>query len=130
MPLNAWEQGGKALGQGIGPNANEFAARVTTRLPLRTRLILGTRVVKRGLNPVDIEGRPVTNVGGDLLAGLCNNYPGLFHGADVYNTHHLELELEFIGALNILLKVQDAKVTGGLQLPTNRFIDFRFRYGF
>ena len=132
LPLNTWEQGGKALGQSIGPNATEFAARVTTWLPLRTRLILGTRAVKKGLNPVDSKGRPVANVGGHLLAGLPNNYPGLFNGADVYNTRHLELELEteLIRALNISLKIQDAKVTGGLQLTSNRFIDFRLRYGF
>lgn len=132
LPLNAWEQNGKALGQGIGPNATEVAARVTSWLPLRTRVMVGMRSIKKGLNPVDTTGRETVNVGGNLLNGEANNYPGLFNGADVYKTRltELEIETELIRALNISFKLQDAKITGGAQLPSNRYFDFRLRYGF
>lgn len=132
LPLNAWEQDGKALGQSIGPNAKEVAIRLTSWLPLRTRVLVGTRYLKQGLNPVDIEGHEIANVGGNLLDGEANNYPGLFNGADVYDTRKLELEIEteLIRALNISFRLQDSKVTGGLQLRSNRTMDFRLRYGF
>lgn len=130
--LNTWEQSGRPLGQSIGPNAKEFAVRLTTWLPLRTRLMVGMRNIKQGLNPVDIEGHETVNVGGNLFEGEANKYPGLFNGADVYDTRRLELELEteLIRALNISLKVRDSKVTGGLQLQSNRSLDFRLRYGY
>ena len=132
LRLNTWEEFGHPLGQSIGPNAKEVAFRATTWLPLRTKVMVGTRWIKQGLNPVDASGKVIKNVGGDLLAGLPNNYPGLFHGADVHDTRRLELELqtEFIRGLNISLKIQDAKVTRGTQLPGNRFVDFRLSYGY
>lgn len=131
LPLNTWEQSGRPLGASLGPNATEVAGRVTTWLPLRTRIILGARVVKQGLNPIDIEGREV-NVGGNLFKGEPNVYPGLFNGADLHRTRRLELEIESepIRSLNVSLRIQDAKVTQGRQLPSNRFVDFRLRYGF
>lgn len=130
--LNTWEQSGRPLGHSIGPNATEMAVRLTSWLPLRTRLMVGTRYIKQGLNPVDIEGNETKDVGGNLFEGKANNYPGLFNGADVYDTRRLELEMqtEFIRSLNISLKLQDSKVTGGLQLRSNRTLDFRLRYGF
>ncbi|MBC8088963.1 MAG: hypothetical protein H7Z40_16990 [Phycisphaerae bacterium] len=132
LQLNGWEQFGRPLGHTIGPNATEKALRITSWLPLRTRLVVGARYIKQGLNPVDVEGRVVKNVGGDLLNGLPNDYPGLFNGADLYNTRRIEVELEteIIRALNISLKLHDASVDGGQQLRSNRFVDFRLRYGF
>ena len=132
LPLNAWQEDGRPLGQSIGPNATELAARITTWLPLRTHVMLGVRRIRKGLNPVDSAGNIIKNVGGDLLSGLPNDYPGLFGGADVNETRRFEaqIETEVIRALNVSLKIQDDHVTRGLQLPTNRFVDFRFRYGF
>ncbi|MEP6833762.1 MAG: capsule assembly Wzi family protein [Gemmatimonas sp.] len=130
--LDTWEQSGHALGQSIGPNATELALRVNSWLPLRTRIMLGARQIKQGLNPVDSSGRQTANVGGDLFKGVPSSYPGLFAGADVHYTRRVELEFEteFIRSLKIAFKLRDDKVTGGMQLPSNRFIDFRLRYGF
>lgn len=130
--LNVWEQSGRPLGQSIGPNAKELAVRLTSWLPLRTRVMVGTRFIRQGLNPVDSEGRETSNVGGNLFEGEANNYPGLFHGADIHDTRRIELQIEteLIRGLRISLRAQDDKVTRGLQLPSNRFVDFRLRYGF
>lgn len=130
--LDAWEQDGRPLGQSIGPNATELALRVTSWLPFRSRVMFGVRRIKQGLNPVDSLGHQTADVGGDIFTGVPSSYPGLFAGADVHNTRRLELELEteLIRSLRIALKVRDDDVTGGRQLPTNRFIDFRMRYGF
>lgn len=133
--LNAWENDGRPLGQSIGPNAKEYAARVTTWLPLRTKIMTGARFIQRGFNPVDANGKETENVGGNLLEGdLGTNldWKGLFYHADVQDIHLLELEAEteVIRGLHVSVKVQDTRVTRGLQLPTNRFVDFRLRYGF
>ncbi|MGV3708975.1 MAG: hypothetical protein ACO1Q7_09040 [Gemmatimonas sp.] len=130
--LNAWEQSGRPLGHTIGPNATEAAVRLTSWLPLRTRVMVGMRRIRKGLNPVDSTGAITRNVGGDLFEGDANDYPGLFNGAELHNINRLELELEteLIRALNISFKLRDDKVTLGRQIPSSRFIDFRLRYGF
>ena len=130
--LDTWEQDGRPLGQSIGPNATELAVRVTSWLPLRTRVMIGVRQIKQGLNPVDSAGRQTANVGGDLFKGEPSKYPGLFNGADVQNTRRFEVELEteLVRSLKLAFKLRDDNVTKGLQLPSNRFIDVRLRYGF
>jgi len=130
--LDTWEQSGRPLGQSIGPNATELALRVTSWLPLRTRIMLGARQIKQGLNPINSSGHQTADVGGDLFKGVPSSYPGLFVGADVHSTRRIELEFEteLVRSLKVSFKVRDDNVTGGMQLPSNRFIDFRLRYGF
>ena len=133
--LNTWENVGRPLGQSIGPNAKEYAARVISWLPMRTKIMTGIRFIQRGLNPVDANGKEIENVGGNLLegdVGVNFSWKGLFYHADVQDVHLLELEAEteVIRGLHVSIKVQDTHVTRGLQLPTNQFVDFRLRYGF
>lgn len=130
--LNTWETHNKPLGAELGPNGQEWAARLTAWLPMRTRVMGGYRFIRRGLNPVDARGHAIRDVGGDLLRGLPVNFEPRYRNADVHDIRRLELEAqtEFIRGLNFSVRVRNDDVLKGTQLPSSRFIDFRMRFGF
>ncbi len=126
MRLNTYENLNRPLGHSIGPNAEEWAVRLTTRLPYRTRIMTGYRFIRKGLNP------PGQNVGGDLLAGFNTLSVPLYDGADVHDRQVLELSLatEPYRGIRISLDVTDTRVLKGTRIPSERFMDLRFSYGF
>ena len=126
MRLNTYENLNRPLGHSIGPNAEEWALRLTARMPYRSKVMLGGRFIRKGLNP------PGLNVGGDLLAGLNTLAVPLYDGADVHDRRVLEavLETEPFRGIRFSLSVADTDVLKGTRIPSERFVDFRFSYGF
>lgn len=126
MRLNTYENLNRALGHSIGPNAEEWAIRLTSRLPYRTRIMAGYRFIRKGLNP------PGENVGGDLLNGLNTLAVPLYEGADLHDRRLLELDVvtEPYRGIRFALGIADTRVLKGAQIPSETFVDFRFSYGF
>ncbi len=128
MRLNTLEQRGRPLGPELGPNHEEYVLKLTRWLPWRTRLTAGLGLRKKGLNP------PGTNVGGDLLEGEAATVVGvpLYRGAQVQAARvwELDLESEPIRGLNLSLAIEDLRVTRGDRWASERYLDFRLRYGF
>ena len=126
MRLNTFENLNRPLGHSIGPNAEEWAVRLTKRLPYRTKAMVGGRFIRKGLNP------PGQNVGGDLLSGLPTLAIPLYDGADVHDRRVLEavLETEPFRGVRFSLSVADTEVLKGTRIPSETFVDFRFSYGF
>jgi hypothetical protein len=126
MRLNTYENLNRPLGHSIGPNAEEWALRLTTRLPYRSKAMLGGRFIRKGLNPLG------QNVGGDLLAGRETLAVPLYDGADVHDRRVLEavLETEPFRGVRFSLSVSDTEVLKGTRIPSETFVDLRFSYGF
>ncbi len=130
--LTTYESEGKPLGPLMGPNAEEWAGRVTAWLPLRTRLMAGYRRIKKGLDPVGADTDISQCVGGNLFCGTLKKEAPLYQGADVHVIARTELEAitEPIKGVPISLSVRDDRVLRGTRLQSRRFVDFRFRFGF
>jgi hypothetical protein len=133
--LNAYSEHDKFLGPEFGPNAEELSARLTAWLPLRTRLMVGVRSQKLGLNPVDSLGDVVSCAGGGLQ--WCDGSSpwvmrSRFAGADVQVVHRFEAEAytELIRGVPLIFSVRDDRVVKGTQLKSNYYMEVRYRYGY
>ncbi len=131
LRLNTWESHGQPLGAELGPNGEEWAARLTSWLPLRTRVMVGYRYIRKGLNPIDMNGNE-TDVGGDLMIGKASTFQERYLGADVNDVkrREIEAETEIIRGFNISVRMRDDVTVKGTRIPSARFIDFRMRFGF
>jgi hypothetical protein len=129
--LNAWEEGGLPLGPSIGPNSDEIAFRLTRWFPLRTRLMLGIRKVRNGLNPVDSLGNTTVNVGGDLLNGL-QTFGVFMQGADIqtYYVNEGTLETEIVRGIRLSLQMSQTRIVSGTRVAPSRSLLFWARFGF
>lgn len=126
MRLNTYENLNRPLGHSIGPNAEEWAMRLSKRLPFRSSVMVGGRFIRKGLNP------PGQNVGGDLLSGLATLAIPMYEGADVHDRRVLEavLQTEPFRGVRFSLSLSDTEVLKGARIPSETFADFRFSYGF
>ncbi len=132
MRLNAYEDHDKPLGTALGPNGEELAARLIGWFPLRTRVMLGVRAIRRGLDPVNSAGVVTACVGGNLLCGKLEPGRPRYVGAEIHDIRRVELEAEseVIRGFPIAFRLRDDQVTRGTQLRSQRFVDLRFRFGF
>lgn len=129
--LNAFEVENQPLGHALGPNAEEYAVSWQTWLPYRSSIRVTYRWAKKGMNPVDDEGNMVSNVGGDHLRGL-SQIRALYDGADIHRfaTTSLEVHTEPIRGLRLSLVMWQRNILSGNQIPSFRYLDFRFGFGF
>jgi hypothetical protein len=130
--LNTYESEGKPLGPLMGPNAEELAVRVTTWLPLRTRVMIGYRHIKKGLDPVGAESDTAKCVGGNLFCGTLHKETPLYQGADVHVIARREVEAltEPIKGFPVVLSFRDDRVKRGTRIPSSRFVNLFIRVGF
>lgn len=131
MWLNTYENAGQPLGHRLGPNAEEWALRLSAWLPFRSRAVAGISFAKKGMNPLDEEGNATENVGGDLFWGAGEFIP-IFEGADMHHlfTWNVSLSTELLRGLRVSLDVSNQKVRKGSQLKPLQIVDFRFGFGF
>lgn len=129
---NTWESRNEPLATALGPNGQEWAARMTTWLPWRTRLMAGARWIRRGLDPITAAGQVARCVGGSLTCGTVERETPRFAGADLHEIRRVEVELatEPIRGLPLTLTLRDDQVLRGSQLRSSRFLDARFRFGY
>ena len=91
---NSYIHNGYGIGHPIGPNADQLAAGVRLLLPVRARVDVTGRWIRRGENSFDIEGQFV-NVGGDVRDGSQPGFeiPGnVFLAGDRFSGPGLRLE--------------------------------------
>ena len=130
--LNSWQVNGVPLGPAIGPNSDEQSIRLTRWFPLRTRVMIGIRRIRNGLNQVDSTGKVIKDVGGDLLAGT-DSFGAFMQGADVqaYNFFEFELETEPIRGLKVSWMRSAQHVYQGTRIPSHTgTMFFKITYGF
>lgn len=130
--LNTYENFNQPIGHGLGPNAEEWALKLTRWFPYRTRLQLTGIRRKKGLNPVDAFGNITNNVGGDLLNGVGSLSQKLYEGADVqeWNVYEAEISTEPIRGIFFSYRLSDTRVVNGTRVEPIRFAHFVFRAGF
>jgi hypothetical protein len=130
VPTDAWEISGVPLGPQIGPNADEVAFRLTRWFPWRTRLMIGTRHIREGLDPVDAQGN-VTVVGGNIGDTVDAMGPFLV-GSDLqtYRLDEVEIESEPIRGFTISARMQSIVGISGTRVPGTHTWFLRWSYGF
>lgn len=130
MPTDAWEIRNVPLGAQIGPNADEVAFRLTRWLPFRTRIMIGTRHIRKGLDPLDSQGK-VTIVGGDIGDAVDTKGPFLA-GSDLqtYRLDEIQFQSELIRGLTMTGAMQSVVVIGGSRTPGTHSWLLRWSYGF
>ncbi len=129
-PSDAWEVSGVPIGPALGPNADEVAFRLTRWFPLRTRLMIGTRHIRQGLDPVDAHGN-VTIVGGNIEDNVDTKGPFLV-GSDLqtYRLDEFELQTEPIRGFTLTARMQSIVVISGTRVPGHHTWYLRWSYGF
>ena len=127
---DAWDVYGVPLGPANGPNSDEVAFRLTRWFPWRTRVMIGTRHIRKGLDPVDGNGN-VTIVGGGLLDNVDTRGPFLV-GSDLqaYRLDELQIESEPIRGLKVSASMQSVVVISGTRVPGAHTMLIRMSYGF
>jgi hypothetical protein len=130
--INTYESDGKPLGPLMGPNAEEWAGRVTAWLPFRTRVMAGYRRIKKGLDPVGADTAVALCRGGNLFCGTVQKETPLYQGADIHVIGRVEVEgaTEPIKGIPLSFSVRDDKVLKGTRLSSSRFVQLRFSLGF
>jgi hypothetical protein len=128
---DAWEVSGAPLGPANGPNSDEVALRLTRWFPWRTRVMIGTRHIRKGLDPVDSTGAVTKIVGGGLLDNVDTKGPFLV-GSDLqtYRLDELEIETEPIRGLKMSATMQSVVVISGTRIPGSHTLLIRMSYGF
>jgi hypothetical protein len=128
---DAWEISGAPLGPANGPNSDEVAFRLTRWFPWRTRLMIGTRHIRKGLDPVDANGNVTKIVGGGLLDNVDTKGPFLL-GSDLqtYRLDELQLSTEPVRGLTITASMQSIVVISGTRIPGSHTLLIRMAYGF
>lgn len=133
IPTDAWSIRGVPIGPDVGPNADELALRLTRWFPWRTRVMLGTRRIRKGLNPVDSLGNVTSNVGGDLNdpTDLRTRYPFL-QDADVqtFRRDEVDIETEPIRGFHISAHLTSIVGVSGTRIPALHTWLVRWRFGF
>ncbi len=132
---DAWTISGVPLGPAIGPNADEAAIRLTRWFPWRTRLMIGTRHIRKGLDVLNAQGQVVDIVGGDLgeaISTAGSVYGSFLTGSDLqtYRLDELGFESEPIRGLRISALMQSIVVIKGTRVPGSHTWFLRWSYGF
>jgi hypothetical protein len=127
---DAWEISNVPIGPANGPNSDEFAFRLTRWFPWRTRVMIGTRHIRKGLDPVDASGN-VTIVGGGIGDNVDTKGPFLL-GSDLqtYRLDELQIETEPIRGLKMSAGMQSVAVISGTRIPASHTLLIRMSYGF
>ncbi|MBI3569059.1 MAG: hypothetical protein HY084_12755 [Gemmatimonadetes bacterium] len=128
---DAWEMYGVPMGAALGPNSDEVAVRLTRWFPWRTRVMIGTRHVRKGLNPIDANGNVIRDVGGDITT-TTDTYGPFLAGSDLQTYRHDEVELESepIRGLRMTARMNSIVVIGGTRTPGMHSWMLRWSYGF
>lgn len=131
LGTDAWQIRGVPMGAEIGPNADEVAFRLTRWFPWRTRLMLGTRHVRKGLNPLNASGNQAKDVGGNILSTL-DTYGPFLLGSDLqsYRRDELELDSEPLRGFHMTARMNSIVVIGGTRTPGRHSWMLRWSYGF
>jgi hypothetical protein len=135
VATDAWTISGVPLGPAIGPNADEVAIRLTRWFPWRTRVMIGTRHIRKGLDPLDATGNVLNVVGGDLgepLNATGGVYGSFLTGSDLqeYRLDELEFESEPIRGLHMTAAMQSIAIIKGTRVPGTHSWFLRWSYGF
>jgi hypothetical protein len=136
IATNAWTISGVPLGPAMGPNADEVAFRVTRWFPWRTRVMIGTRRIRKGLDVLDAHGNVVYISGGDLgegeNSGGTSTYGAFLAGSDLqtYRLDELAFESEPIRGLRVTAAMQSIVVIKGTRVPGAHTWFLRWSYGF
>lgn len=128
---DAWEISGVPIGPANGPNSDEWAFRLTRWFPWRTRVMIGTRHIRKGLDPVDSTGAVTKIIGGGLLDNVDTKGPFLL-GSDLqtYRLDELQISSEPIRGLTISATMRSIVVIKGTRTPGMHTLLLRMAYGF
>jgi hypothetical protein len=131
FPTDAWGISGVPMGPDIGPNADAFAVRLTRWFPWRTRVMVGTRHIRKGLDPLDAQGNVARVVGGDL-GDVLDTYGPFLAGSDLqtYRMDEVEIESEPVRGLRMSALMKSIVVIGGTRTPGTHTWFLRWSYGF
>lgn len=130
IPTDAWTIHDAPMGPEIGPNAEETSIQFSRWFPWRTRITVGSRWARKGLNPVDSLGNVTVDVGGDIRSTTSERREFLL-GADVQTWRRDEfgIETEPIRGFHILAQLNSIAVRSGTRTPGLHTWLIRWRYG-
>jgi hypothetical protein len=130
MRLNTYENKGQSIGFGLGPNAEEYAFRISRWFPFRTRLRFSAALQRKGLNPVNAQGVTTRNVGGDLLRGFLGTQR-LYDGADVHEwlVRDIEVITEPVRGAYFSYRITKRTVRSGTRIAPITYAQLIFRVG-
>lgn len=130
--LNTFEQRDRSLGHYLGPNADQFEVRVKKWLPLRAWVQASFRNVRKGFNPMDINGNVIENVGGNLLVGRGPFGFKMFQDSDLNKWREFEFsfKVEPRRGIELSANILDRNILDGERENNCLVGDFRLEIGF
>jgi hypothetical protein len=132
LPLNTYQQNGYALGNELGPNADQLWFAVRQWFPGRSWLRATFAYARHGLNVVDSTGKVVQDVGGSLTSLPGPTQKILFLSGDLERVQTLMLEAHFEPSRSVGLNVQylESRTILGKQIPNQRVLRVEGSFAF
>src|SRR6185503_10275858 len=129
--LNTFEERGFALANDLGPNSDERWVALKQWVPWRGWVRGSLRFVRQGLNPIDITGQVVQDVGGALTSRHTTQQI-LFLAGDVQHWRGVGLDLGFEPWPGISARVDYERrtVTQGTRLPDRSVLRVNLMFSF